>query len=36
MQNIEVLKQVIQGDKSVDQEFLKKMNEHDKDIKNKL
>lgn len=36
MQNIEVLKQVIQGDKSVDQEFLKKMNEHDQDIQHRV
>ena len=36
MQNIEVLKQVVQGDKSVDQEFLQKMNEHDKDIQHRV
>ena len=36
MQNIEVLKQVIQGDKSVDQEFLQKMNEHDQDIQHRV
>ena len=36
MENIEVLKQVIQGDKSVNQEFLQKMNEHDKDIQHRV
>ena len=36
MQNIEVLKQVIQGDKLVDQEFLQKMNEHDQDIQHRV
>lgn len=36
MQNIEVLKQVIQGDKSVDQEFLQKMNQHDQDIQHRV
>ena len=36
MQNIEVLKQVIQGDKSIDQEFLKKMNEHGQDIQHRV